>query len=137
MAREFHLSVVAPDRSVVETSVTAVTVPGVDGYFGVMAGHSPLIAALKPGLLDYLDPMNNRCYVHVGGGFAEVRGDRVTILADEATPAQEIDIARAEEALEEARRALRGESSELSTEEAQNVLENAIHRLKAARAAQR
>ncbi|MBS1719960.1 MAG: ATP synthase F1 subunit epsilon [Armatimonadetes bacterium] len=136
MAREFHLSVVAPDRSVVETEVTSVVAPGMDGYFGVMAGHEPLIAGLKSGLLEYVDPAGNRHYVHVGGGFAEV-GTGVTILADDAAPAQEIDIARTEAELESARRVLRGESSDMPTEEASEVLERAIQRLRAARLVQR
>ena len=49
---EFHLSVVAPDRSVVEESVQSVTLPGVAGYLGVLAGHEPLVVALKPGVLE-------------------------------------------------------------------------------------
>src|SRR5438045_3477800 len=107
----FKLSVVAPDRSVVEEDVSSVVAPGTEGYFGVLVGHSPLIAALKPGLVEYLDAANARRYVYVGGGFAEVRGDRVTILADEAAPATEIDLSEAEHRLDEARKALRGEDS--------------------------
>jgi F-type H+-transporting ATPase subunit epsilon len=133
MATQFHLSVVAPDRSVVEESVTSVIAPGVDGYFGVLAGHAPLIAALKPGLLEYLDPTGNRHFVHCGGGFAEVNSTSVTILADEATPAKEIDISRAEAALEQARRVLRGESGDMTTEEASTQMELAVQRIKTAR----
>jgi F-type H+-transporting ATPase subunit epsilon len=133
MATQFHLSVVAPDRSVVEETVTSVVAPGVDGYFGVLAGHSPLIAALKPGLLEYLDPSGNRHFVHCGGGFAEVNGTSVTILADEATPAKEIDVARAEIGLENARKVLRGESAEMTSEEAHQQVELAVQRLKTAR----
>ena len=60
MAKEFALSIVAPDREVVAENVTSVVAPGSSGYFGVMAGHLPLVAALKPGLLEYLDPQNQR-----------------------------------------------------------------------------
>ncbi len=129
----FHLSIVAPDRSVVETTVTSVTAPGVDGYFGVMAGHAPLIAALKPGLLEYLDPAGTRHYVHCGGGFAELDGIKMTVLADEALPAREIDISKAEELVEKARRVLRGESGDMTTEVAAQQLEIALHRIKTAR----
>src|SRR5450755_4714192 len=130
MATQFHLSVVAPDRSVVEESVTSVIAPGVDGYFGVLAGHAPLIAALKPGLLEYLDPTGNRHFVHCGGGFAEVNSTSVTILADEATPAKEIDVSRAEAALEQARRVLRGDSGDVTPGEASTQMELAVQRIK-------
>jgi len=133
MPTEFHLSVVAPDRSVVEETVTSVIAPGQEGYFGVMASHVPSIAALKPGILEYVDTSNNRSYVYTGGGFAEVAADRVTILADEAQRATEIDAAHAEEAIESARRALRGEDSSMTTEEAVLEVDRAIHRRKAAR----
>jgi F-type H+-transporting ATPase subunit epsilon len=135
MAREFTLSVVAPDAAVAEESVVSVVAPGVEGYFGVMAGHSPLVAALRPGLVEYAKPDGNRHYIYVGGGFAEVRADRVTVLADEARRAGEIDTAEAEQLLEEARKALRGEASRVPTERAVEEIERATQRLKAARAA--
>lgn len=133
MAREFNLSVVAPDRSVVDEPVVNVVAPGTDGYFGVMAGHEPLIAALRPGLLEFTDGRNQRHFVAVGGGFAEISEGRVTILADDAQRAQDIDLNRAEEDVERARRALRGESSDMTTEEAMVELDRAMNRLKAAR----
>lgn len=133
MAREFSLSVVAPDRSVVEETVTSVVMPGSEGYFGVLVGHSPLIAALKPGLLEYLDPVGTRHFVYVGGGFAEVDSDRVTVLADEAEMAKNIDIARAESDLANARATLRGEDGTFDKEEAVLEVERAIARQKAAR----
>lgn len=133
MAREFQLSVVAPDRSVVEETVTSVVAPGQEGYFGVMAGHVPLIAALRPGILEYTDTTANRHYVYTGGGFAEVGATRVTVLADEAQRASEIDVSHAEQMLEDSRKALRGEDSTLTSEEAVIEVDKAINRLKAAR----
>lgn len=137
MPTQFHLSVVAPDRSVVEESVTSVIAPGQDGYFGVQAGHVPLIAALKPGILEYVDPSSNRHYVYMGGGFAEVTATRVTVLADEAQHSNEIDATKAEQHLEEARKAMRGEDSSMTHEEAVIEVERAINRMKAARLAGR
>jgi F-type H+-transporting ATPase subunit epsilon len=134
MASEFLLSVVAPDKSVVEERVTSLIAPGTEGYFGVLAGHSPLIAALKPGLVEYLDATNNRHFIYVGGGFAEVKGDRVTILADEAARANEIDISEAEHRLDQARKALRGEDSGLGPEQAVAEIDRAMSRIRAARA---
>ncbi|AIE88131.1 ATP synthase F1 subunit epsilon [Fimbriimonas ginsengisoli] len=133
MPRDFHLSVVAPDKSVVEEEVQSVIAPGLEGYFGVWAGHIPLVAALRPGLLEYRDHAGNQHFVYVGGGFAEVQGEKVTVLADEAQLAREIDISEAERTLENARRALRGEDSATQAEDAVLEIERAMSRLRAAR----
>ena len=133
MAATLTLSVVAPDRSVIDESIVSLVAPGEDGYFGVMAGHLPLIASLRPGLLEFVTPTGERHLVYVGGGFAEVRPDRVTILADEAMRARDIEVSRAEEDLEQARRALRGESSAMNSTDAVADVEKAMQRLKAAR----
>lgn len=133
MPADFSLSVVAPDRSVVEERVTSVTAPGEEGYLGVWAGHEPLIAGIKTGVLEYTDSASNRRFVAIGGGFAEVTPERVTILADSAELATEIDASEAERTLEEARKALRGESSTMSKEEATREIELAMSRIRAAR----
>ena len=135
MAKEFALSVVAPDREVVAENVTSVIAPGTSGYFGVLADHLPLVAALKPGLLEYLDTAGQRHFVYVGGGFVEVKANRMTILADEASRSRDIDLARAEEELEVARRALRGEETTMSQEQAVHEVEKAMQRIRVARAA--
>ena len=103
----------------------------------MLAGHVPLIAALKPGILEYLDSDNQRHFVYTGGGFAEVTASRVTILADEAAKAQDIDVSDAERRLEDARKALRGENATIDTQQAVLELDRAIERLRAARLATR
>ena len=135
MAKEFSLSIVAPDREVVAENVTSVVAPGASGYFGVMADHLPLVAALKPGLLEFLDPQGQRHYVYIGGGFVEVKENRMSVLADEAARAHDIDLTRAEADLDQARRALRGEDSEMGEEQAVQEVEKAIQRIRAARTA--
>ncbi len=135
MATQFTLAVVAPDRLVVEEKVDSIVAPGVEGYFGVWAGHVPIISALKPGLVEYMDSTTNRHYIYIGGGFAEVQGDRVTILADEAERATDVDVSKAEHLLEEARKALRGEESTIDHADAVLEIERAVSRIKAARAA--
>lgn len=134
MAKDFEFSVVAPDRSVVEDRATSVVAPGLDGYFGVLVGHEPLIAGLATGLLEYVDNSGRRHKIAIGSGFAEISGSRVTILADDARRAEEIDIADAERRLDEARRTLRGEATSMSQEQATSEVEKAINQLKAARA---
>ena len=134
MASEFALSVVAPDREVLDQPVTSAIAPGVVGYFGVYAGHEPVVAALRPGLLEYTDSSGSRHYVSISGGVAEVTGTRMTVLADAAERAQDVDAKRAEESLERARRALRGESSDMTQPEATEAIERASARLRATKA---
>jgi len=133
MAKEFTLSVVAPDRTVFEDSVESTVLPGVNGYLGVMADHEPMIVALRPGVLEYRDRGNQRHHVSIDGGFAEVGSGRVIVLADNARRASEIDVAETERLLDIARRTLRGEATEMTTEEAENQVELALARLRAAR----
>ena len=134
MATQFLLSVVAPDKLVVEEKVNAIIAPGTEGYFGVWAGHAPIIAALRPGLIEYTDSTTNKHYIYVGGGFAEVKDDKVTILADQAERALDVDLSHAEAQLEEARKALRGEESTIDSDDAVLEVERAMSRIKAARA---
>ncbi|MHB8636387.1 MAG: ATP synthase F1 subunit epsilon [Fimbriimonadaceae bacterium] len=135
MASEFTLSVVAPDREVLDQPVTSAVAPGVLGYFGVYAGHEPIVAALRPGLLEYTDSTGARHFVSIAGGFAEVTSTRMTVLADAAERAQDVDAKRAEEALDRARRVLRGESSDMTQSEAVDAVERAAARLRASKAA--
>jgi len=129
----FKLSVVAPDRTVVEDQVTSLIAPGVSGYFGILHGHEPMIAELKTGLLEYFDLGNQRNYVAIGGGFLEVSEGTAIVLADTAERATEIDIAEAEAMVEQARKALRGEDTSMTQTEAVVELDRAMNRLKAAK----
>jgi F-type H+-transporting ATPase subunit epsilon len=135
MPSEFTLAVVAPDREVLDQPVTSAVAPGVQGYFGVYAGHEPIVAALRPGLLEYTEGDGTRHFVSISGGFAEVTGTRMTVLADAAERAQDVDTKRAEDSLERARRALRGESSEMTQPEAVEAIERASARIRASKSA--
>src|SRR3984893_11318594 len=91
------LEVVTPDRSVVHEQVDEVEIPGAEGYFGVLPGHTPLLAMLQVGELWYRQGQEKH-YLATAIRFAEVQPDRVTILAQIAERADEIDVARAEAA---------------------------------------
>ncbi len=132
MAKDFSLSIVAPDRSVVEDQATAVIAPGVTGYFGVMSGHLPMVAALKSGIVEYLDAKNQRHFIAVGGGFAECSGDRLTILADSAAMATEVDVKAEEARLDRARRALKGEETDMTAAQATQEIDRAMANIRAA-----
>src|SRR5579859_2246816 len=90
-----RLQIVSADRSLVDERVDEVEVPGADGFFGVLPGHTPLLAVLGAGELWYRQG-SEKHYLAIAFGFAEVQPDRVTILAEIAERADEIDVARAE-----------------------------------------
>lgn len=133
MPKNFKLSVVAPDRTVFEDEVASLIAPGVAGYLGIWADHEPSIIALKGGVVELMDKAGQREHVAIGGGFLEVSAGQAIILADDARMATEIDVADEQKNLEEARKALRGESSEYTQEQAQQELDRAMARLKAAK----
>jgi F-type H+-transporting ATPase subunit epsilon len=91
------LEIVTPDRSLGRDEVDEVELPGSEGYFGVLPGHTPLLSMLKVGELWYRVGQEKR-YFAVAGGFVEVLPDRVTVLADIGERAEDIDLARAEAA---------------------------------------
>jgi len=101
MAKKIHLDVVTPDRKVVSADTEEVIAPGATGLFGVRAGHAPFLTLVEPGELSFKTDGQMRRYA-VGGGFIEVAGDRVIVLADTAEADQEIDLERARRASEDA-----------------------------------
>lgn len=101
MADRLRLELATPTRLVVAEDADEVVVPGIDGYFGVLPGHAPLLALLGAGEVTYRAGRTER-YLAVSGGFAEVGPDRVTLLAETAERPEEIDPARARAARERA-----------------------------------
>src|SRR5262245_2512691 len=91
-----ELRIVTPERMLVQEQVDEVQIPGAKGYFGVLPGHTPLLAALAVGELWYRKGPE-KTYMSIAYGFAEVLPDRVTILARLAERAEEIDASRAEQ----------------------------------------
>src|SRR5215831_12383936 len=92
-----QLHIVSAERSLVNETVDEVEIPGARGYFGVLPGHTPLLAVLGAGELWYRQGQEKH-YLAIAFGFAEVQPDRVTILAQIAERPEEIDVARAEAA---------------------------------------
>jgi F-type H+-transporting ATPase subunit epsilon len=121
------LQIVTPDRMLVHEPVDEVEIPGVDGYFGVLPGHTPLLAALSVGELWYRKGQD-RTYLAVAYGFAEVLPDRVTILAHLAERAEDIDVARAESARTRAAQRL-DQKSDIDYERARMALAKSMTRL--------
>src|ERR1051325_8953618 len=94
MADKIQLEVVTPERQVLGEAVDMVTVPGLNGEMGILPGHTPIISQLQTGVLSYLQD-NITSQLHVSGGFVEVRDDNVSVLAEAAERAEEIDAAGA------------------------------------------
>ena len=125
------LRVVSADRSLVNEQVDEVEVPGSEGYFGVLPGHTPLLALLGTGELWYRQGTEIH-YLAICNGFAEVQPDAVNILAQIAEHADEVDVARAEAAKRRAEERLASDHPDMDYERARIALMKAIIRLQVA-----
>jgi F-type H+-transporting ATPase subunit epsilon len=132
VADQLTLELATPTRMVVTAQVDEVVVPGSEGYFGVLPGHAPFLATLGIGELTYRVG-REEYHVAVSGGFAEVRNDKVIILADTAETPAEIDRTRAERARSRAEGRLAGRSQEeVDYARATAALARALSRLQVA-----
>lgn len=127
--KKIFLQVVTPEKNLVSEKVDEVMLPGVEGYLGALPGHTPLLTALKIGEIKYRVGTRLR-YLSVSWGFAEILPDRITVLADVAETAEEIDVARAEEAKRRAQLKLKSPDADFL--KAQAALEQALVRLQVA-----
>ena len=128
-----QLIVVTPERQLLHETVVEVTVPGLDGELGILPGHAPLITELGIGELTYRTSSAGRPVpLAIIAGFAEVLPDRVTILAETAERATEIDLARAEAALERAQKRLASNDTNLDWDRATIALQRALIRIQIA-----
>ena len=100
------LCIVTPERAVLDTEVDSVVAPGAEGEFGVLPDHEAFLAPLQPGVVRYRGGEGSG-RLAVSRGFAEVTGERVTLLVQTAEPSDEIDRERAEQALAKAEEGLR------------------------------
>ena len=92
MAVKIAFDLVSPERLLLSTEADMVTVPGTEGYMGVMAGHAPLVSTLRAGMIDVqTDGKDDRYFIR--GGFAEIGPAKITVLAEEAVPMTELDLA--------------------------------------------
>ena len=128
---KLQLQIVSADRMLVNETVDEVEIPGADGYFGVLPGHTPLLASLQVGQLSYRQGQETHDFA-VAYGFAEVQPDRVTILAQVAEPADEIDLARAEAAKRRAEERLAAPAVHFDAERARIALLKSLIRLQVA-----
>lgn len=131
MAETFQLEIVTPEKMVVRDVAEEMQIPGKNGYLGILPGHAPLITELAVGEISYRNAGVTR-YLAVAWGFAEVLPDKVTVLAETAERAEEIDVRRAQQAKERAEQRLKGGDTETDFDRAQVALERAETRLQVA-----
>ncbi|MBG52381.1 MAG: F0F1 ATP synthase subunit epsilon [Alphaproteobacteria bacterium] len=102
MAEKLKFDLVAPERLLLSTEADMVVVPGTEGDFGVMPGHSPVMATLRSGVIDVTGTAEGDTRIFVRGGFAEVTAAGLTVLAEEATPLAELDAAALDQRIKNA-----------------------------------
>ena len=133
MALPTHLQlhIVSAERSLVNETVDEVEIPGSEGYFGVLPGHTPMLALLGAGELWYRQGTEKH-YLAMAFGFAEVQPEQLTILAQIAERADEIDLARAEAAKKRAEERLTKQTVDMDAERARISLLKSLIRIQVA-----
>ncbi|MCX5661239.1 MAG: F0F1 ATP synthase subunit epsilon [Planctomycetota bacterium] len=102
MAETFRCTIVTPERQVFDEPVVYASIPAWDGQIGLMAQRAPLLAKLGDGILRLDFPQGGSRLFFVGGGFAQMKGDKLTVLTPEAVPAEEVVQKNAQAQLQEA-----------------------------------
>lgn len=128
---KLKLEVVTPDRALVTADVDEIVVPGSQGYFGILPGHAPLLSSLQVGELWYRIG-DQKHYLAIAFGFVEVLPDHVTVLAQTAERAQEIDVSRAELAKTRAEKRIASPQADMDFERARIAMMKALIRLQVA-----
>lgn len=128
MAETIRFEFIAQERIILQDDVSMVVAPGASGVLGVLPRHAPLMTLIVPGELVVKKEGQPDRYFAVGGGFMEVRPDKIILLARSGEEAEEIDIARAQQARREAEELLA--QSEMDTEERRQLADLALRRSK-------
>ncbi|HWC63751.1 MAG TPA: F0F1 ATP synthase subunit epsilon [Rhizomicrobium sp.] len=101
MTGKITFDLVSPERLLLSQPVDMVTIPGSEGYMGVVAGHMPLVATLRAGMINMLnDGAETRFFIM--GGFAEINAEKVIVLAEDALPMSELDLAVLDQRIKDA-----------------------------------
>jgi F-type H+-transporting ATPase subunit epsilon len=131
MPKSLHLTITTPERIVLESEVSSVNVPTVDGEIGLLPDHIPLVSLLAPGELHAVTTTGEEQIMAVSGGFIEVRDNAVVILADTAEKAEEIDELRAQEGREKAQKLMQERATDdVGFADAQAAMAKELARLK-------
>jgi len=123
MAEKIAFDLVSPERLLLSTEADMVTIPGAEGYMGVMAGHMPLVSTLRTGMVDVLNGGKDTRYF-IRGGFAEVTDKKLTVLADEAIPMSEIVLETLDQRIRDAEEDLAAAESDAERRKVSESLED-------------
>jgi F-type H+-transporting ATPase subunit epsilon len=102
MSDKIAFDLVSPERLLLADQADMVTVPGTEGYMGVMAGHSPVISTLRPGTINVRGSSEGDVRFFIRGGFAEITAAKITVLAEEAIPMADVDVALLDQRIKDA-----------------------------------
>lgn len=102
MADKVAFELVSPDRLLMSVEADAVAMPGMEGDFGVLPGHAPVISALRAGIIEVEGAADSPDRIYIAGGFAEISADRLVVLAEEAVVVSDMDRANLEQRIQEA-----------------------------------
>jgi F-type H+-transporting ATPase subunit epsilon len=127
----FHFELVSPEKLLFSGDVEAVVVPGVEGQFTVMKDHAPVMTVLKAGIVEIDETASKSSKLFVRGGFADVAGGRLTLLAEQATPIDQFDATQLSREIKNAEEDL----NDAKTEEAKNLAAEKLDQLTELRAA--
>ena len=130
----FNLHIYEAEGLVYEGECVSLTVPGLDGGYGIMAGHERAVCGLVPGILTYRVSEGQEAEsIVVSGGMVRISGSEVTVLTESAERPEEIDTERAKRAMTESEEILQGAASHREYRSAEARLSRALNRLKSAR----
>ena len=131
--RAFKLEVITPDRMVLsDRHIVSVSVPGIEGYLGILANHAPMMTEMAIGRLDFRRADGTSDVMAISDGFVEIFENQVTVLAESAELAKEIDVERAEQSVQRAEERLSSGESDIDLDRAKIALMRAINRINVA-----
>jgi F-type H+-transporting ATPase subunit epsilon len=135
-AKTFNFELVSPEKILMSEPAWQVTIPGEEGYFGVRAGHTSLIAAVKPGVVEVVKTEGGAVEkIFIAGGFADVTGKNCTLLAEQAMPISDIDAAKTTQELANLNEDLARATDMVTRVQVQNKIKLANAKLHAVQAA--
>ncbi len=134
MVTEFGLNILSPSKSLSTSKARALTIPGFLGYMTILPEHTAMVAELEIGEMVVTDSNSGeRSFFFVSGGFVEVTGDTVNVLADYVEAAADINVSKAEEQRTEALQGLEGKAEKMDLDKYSKLLKEAEYRLKIAK----
>ncbi len=134
MAKSFKVMIVTPDKTAYEGEAISAIIPGMAGYLGVWANHAPLVGGVVPGVVQLkIDESGSEKYFSVGTGFVEISDNVINVMTDTCELASEVDVVRAQEALDRARGRLKSMENDLDRERARLSVNRAEARIKASK----